>query len=78
MEERSVYPRQPDPGPGNPPLVYVADEPAWEYTRVVRHMGETGAPTGEELTELGEQGWELAGILSQAQFVYFYFKRRKR
>lgn len=78
MSSGMFVPKQPQTGPVQPPLVYVKEDSAWEYKRLTRHMGETGAPTEEELSELGAEGWELSGILKHAHYVYLYFKRRAK
>lgn len=57
------------------PIVYVKDEPAWEYKQLVRNLAKEKAPAEDELNALGADGWELAGIFTDSPFVYFYFKR---
>ncbi len=61
--------------PPPPPMVYVREEPAWEYRRLVRNLSTEEAPTEAELQRLGSEGWELAGIFTDSRLVYFYFKR---
>jgi len=66
----------PDPGEGLPihtPLVYITENPAWEYKVVTRGLDEL--PDGIELSALGKDGWELAGIVTLPAEVFFYFKR---
>jgi hypothetical protein len=57
------------------PIVYVEENPAWEYKQLVRNLAKEKAPTEDELNALGADGWELAGIFTDSPFVYFYFKR---
>jgi hypothetical protein len=57
------------------PIVYVEENPAWEYKQLVRNLAKEKAPSEDELNALGTDGWELAGIFTDSPFVYFYFKR---
>jgi hypothetical protein len=57
------------------PIVYVDENPAWEYKQLVRNLAKEKAPSEDELNALGADGWELAGIFTDSPFVYFYFKR---
>jgi hypothetical protein len=69
----------PDPDEGLPihtPLVYVTENPAWEYKVLTRSLDEL--PDGIELSALGKDGWELAGVVTFADQVFFYFKRLKQ
>jgi hypothetical protein len=59
-----------------PPLVFV--EPAWEYKHVARTLAGQGPLGEDELNELGAQGWELAGVLSDGQSAHYYLKRLTR
>lgn len=55
-----------------PPLVHVP--PVWEYKHVVRQASEP--PLDEAtLNTLGEEGWELAGVVTHSGTTHFYFKR---
>lgn len=56
------------------PVVFVA--PAWEY-RILDKPADV-APDEAELNALGAEGWELAGVSSDAASVRFYFKRQLR
>lgn len=51
------------------PIVYVGSDTKWEYKIV------EGKPDLKRLNELGEEGWELAGVLDSAGIVLVYFKR---
>jgi hypothetical protein len=57
------------------PIVYVDENPVWEYKQLVRNLAKEKAPSEDELNALGADGWELAGIFTDSPFVYFYFKR---
>lgn len=57
----------------HPPLVHV--ESRWEYKIVVRDRSRDGGIGEEELNQLGSDGWELVGILSDDSMVSYYFKR---
>ena len=56
-------------------MIYVQKRTQWEYKQLVRNLGKESAPTADELNTLGQEGWELAGVTTDAPFVYFYFKR---
>ena len=58
-----------------PPQVPV--EPRWEYREVLREPG-AALMSADELDALGAQHWELAGAVSAADGVHFYFKRERR
>lgn len=61
-----------------PPMVYVTEEPAWEYQHLVRNLETENAPDVEELNALGAHGWELVGVFTTPPSVHFYFKRLVR
>jgi hypothetical protein len=76
---RTILPVQP-PKPEEPvhsPMIYVKEDPSWEYKQLVRDLASDKAPTEEELNALGRAGWELVSTVSHATQVYFYFKRVK-
>jgi hypothetical protein len=62
----------------------------WEYRQLTveiatgRVEGTAGGfwgsekPEEEILTELGEEGWELAGVSGGIEYRYLYFKRTKQ
>jgi hypothetical protein len=58
-----------------PPLVSV--EPCWEYKEIVREAA-SGLLSEAELNVLGDEHWELAGIVTPGSQVHFYFKRERR
>ena len=57
------------------PMVYVQETVTWEYKQVTRNLSKESAMTEDELNKLGAEGWELAGILTNAKVANFYFKR---
>jgi hypothetical protein len=59
------------------PIVYVKDKTIWQYKLLIRNLGKEEAPSEEELNKVGKEGWDLAGIVTNHPFVYFYFKRLK-
>lgn len=73
MQKRFGMRMQDNPTTARPtmPIVYVREEVQWAY-----HVVTTGTPLDEaDLTELGQDGWELTGILNQDGALHFYFKR---
>lgn len=70
-------PPLPEAPPVAAPMIYVQKSVKWEYKQLVRHLGQEVAPTADELNTLGQEEWELAGVTTDAPFVYFYFKRVK-
>ena len=61
--------------PVRPSMVYVKKPLKWEYKQIVRNL-ESEQPLDEaELNGLGEEGWELSGVVQQQPLAYFYFKR---
>ena len=57
----------------HPPTVYVYEKERWEYRVIVRSRED---PFGEkELNALGNDGWELTGIVTIRAKTRFYFKR---
>jgi hypothetical protein len=80
MSTRVEIPFPPRPGqlPGgrlNPPLVPF--EPRWEYQELVRDRTANGLPSETELNALGDEHWELAGVVDDGERVHFYFKRER-
>ncbi len=69
-------PREPEHvTPPTPPIVYVAEPPAWEYKHVARKLDRGAVLNEVEMNALGADGWELAGLFADAMSVHFYFKR---
>ncbi|OQY88295.1 MAG: hypothetical protein B6D39_11530 [Anaerolineae bacterium UTCFX2] len=59
------------------PVVYVEENPTWEYKLLTRDLEREPAPTETELDPLGEDGWEMAGLALHQNRLYCYFKRLK-
>ena len=59
------------------PIVYSNEKLVWEYKEIMRNLAKEKALTEDELNKLGEEGWELAGILNDSMLAFFYFKRQK-
>lgn len=77
MQYAILPPHEPgQPEPIRPPMIYVEKRLKWEYKQVIRNL-ESEKPLDEtELNALGEDGWELTGIVQQPPNTYFYFKRQ--
>jgi hypothetical protein len=71
---KNPFPELP-PEPPVLPMVYVKQAVVWEYRQLTRDLAKEKTPTEEELNELGQDGWELAGVLNESGQVHFYFKR---
>lgn len=56
-------------------LVYVKEKAKWEYKVLVRNLAREQTLDETELSALGADGWELAGVASDSPLIYFYFKR---
>lgn len=61
-----------------PPMIYVSEEPVWEYRHVVRNLAVEEAPGEDELNALGAEGWELVCTVAHGSSVHFYLKRVAR
>jgi hypothetical protein len=81
MESRFSRAQQPEPPlpqptpPSEPAMVYVYEDLRWEYKCITWNVEKEGPRSERELNALGADGWELAGIASLPNDVYFYFKR---
>ena len=58
------------------PIVYVREPAVWEYHQLVAK--ENRLPSDDALNKLGDDGWELSGVLHAAPKVVYYFKRLAR
>lgn len=58
-------------------MVYVYEQPRWEYRTVVKTARES-AVTEAELNTLGADGWELVGVASASGSTQLFFKRASR
>ena len=76
MQQALVPPREPQNQPIRPPMVYVEKPLKWEYKQVVRNLEKEKPLDEAELNTLGEEGWELSGIVQQPPLTYYYFKRQ--
>ena len=75
-EMKSSIPNQPRIG-SLTPMVYVKDKTIWEYKVLVRNLSTEEALNEEELNNVGKEGWELTGIVTNHPLVCFYLKRLK-
>jgi hypothetical protein len=74
MNHMLIPPREPQQEPIRLPLIYVEKQMKWEYKQVIRDLEQ---PLEEaELNALGEEGWEMTGIVQQPPKTYYYFKRQ--
>lgn len=75
MNRTLQSPERPEFEPAQPPMIYIRKPPKWEY-KVATHQLPPGSHADEnELNELGQDGWELAGIVHENSYTHFYFKR---
>jgi hypothetical protein len=76
MQHAILPPREPgQPEPIRPPMIYVEKHLKWEYKQMIQNPGSEKPLDETELNALGEDGWELTGIVQQPPYTYFYFKR---
>lgn len=75
MKTNFIWPSQPEMKEVQPPMVYVREDPIWEYKHLTCKLNEEQTPTAAELNRLGAEGWELAGVFADSLSVHFYFKR---
>ena len=68
-------PGEPRGGRVEPPWVPVA--PRWEYKELVREVEAGPLPSEAELNALGDEHWELAGVVTDGPRIHFYFKRER-
>ena len=71
-----VPPYQPPNVRVQPPLVYV--EPGWEYKHLSRSVTEQEPLSEAELNALGNDTWELTGVVTDGRSLHFYFKRQTK
>jgi hypothetical protein len=70
------FPPPPAPRTGTPlepPSVWV--EPHWEYRDIVRQLTDEPPLSEAELNALGQEHWELTGVVPMGGVVHYYFKR---
>jgi hypothetical protein len=69
-------PQQPEHPRVQPSTVFVYERQGWEYRIASRKSDEQ--PLGEdELNALGNDGWELIGVVPLPHEVRFFFKRAR-
>jgi hypothetical protein len=73
---KSNIPSQPRTG-SITPMVYVHEKTIWRYKLVIRNLSTEQAITEDELNNIGKDGWELTGIVTNDPLIYFYFKKLK-
>lgn len=56
-------------------MIYVKDKVRWEYQIIVRDFENESPINADELTTLGQEAWELSGVVQHANQAYYYFKR---
>jgi hypothetical protein len=61
--------------PVRPPMVFVEKSLKWEYRQIVRNLKKESPLDEAELNALGQEGWEMSGIVHESPLAYFYFKR---
>ena len=72
---RLALPGMPVAAPATP-IVYVREPAVWEYHQLV--VKENRLPSDDALNKLGDDGWELSGVLHASPRVIYYFKRFAR
>ena len=77
MQQALIPPREPGQSESiPPPMIYVEKQLKWEYKQIIRNFENEKLLAETELNALGEDGWELTGIVQQPPNTYFYFKRQ--
>lgn len=75
--QMNPFPEQEPPEKPQSPIVYVGENPAWEYKLFIRDLELDNAPDEEEINPYGADGWELVGLFVHANMLYCYFKRMR-
>jgi hypothetical protein len=76
MQRMLIPPREPKQESVRPPMIYVEKHWIWEYKQIVRNL-ENEKPLEEaQLNALGEDGWEMTGVVQHPPLTYYYFKRQ--
>ena len=83
ISEFPKYPLPHVPQPHEPvrpqvpqPTILVYEKQGWEYEVVSRNVDQLLSQ--DELNALGQDGWELVGVVSLPDTVQFYFKRIRK
>ena len=58
-----------------PPTVFVYEKQRWEHKVISKDAGADVLGTQDELNALGQEGWELVGVVSTSGGLQFYLKR---
>ena len=82
VSELPKYPLPHVPQPHEPvrphvqqPTILIYERQGWEYQVVSRNVEQLLSQ--DELNTLGEDGWELVGVVHLPNTVQFYFKRTR-
>ena len=67
-------PEQPQQPRVQPPTVFVYEERGWEY-KVVMKSADERPVSEDELNALGNEGWELVGVVQLPTKAQFFFRR---
>ena len=77
MNRMLIPPHEPSQSePVRPPMIYVKKSLQWEYKQVVRNLESEQPLDEQELNALGEEGWEMSGVVQQPPVTCYYFKRQ--
>ena len=78
MATRYQLPDNPNQPLGSiqPPMVYVHENSQWEYKQLTVNVSES-TTSEDDLNALGQEGWELVGIVQHEAIVNYTFKRQK-
>jgi hypothetical protein len=63
MNGNFVWPGQPESKRVQPPMVYIREDPVWEYKPIIPKLDEEKVPSEKELNSLDAEGWELVESL---------------
>ena len=69
--------REPESGEAQTPMVYIHQDPTYEFKLVMRDLREEPAPGAETLNAFGEDGWIIAGMFTYEHKLHLYMQRRK-
>jgi hypothetical protein len=77
MDAQSLIPpmKPQESQPIHSPMIYVKQEPAWEYKQLVYDLSMGTLPTIKQLNALGQDGWELVAAPGYENRATFCFKR---
>jgi hypothetical protein len=67
-------PQPPQPARVQPPAIVVYEKQRWEY-KVISKDPADAQLTENDLNALGNDGWELTGVVPLPHAVQFYLKR---